>query len=258
MKKVGCFQVMWSGFKLNWLQVAWNFERLQNIGFLFSIYNVLKRIYAGNRGGMLRAIKRHLGFFNTHIFFSSAVLGAIIRLEQDISEDNPAQKESEIETTKMSIMGPMAAIGDSLFWSGIKPFALLCGAGILYIGGYSVKMWLIGAVTALLVYNIPRVAIKYYLLIKSFYDFEGFFALVQKIKFQDIMKSIKIVGMGILGGVVAGFLVKKELAFDIHRVVDNVFFLAAFSLFAILLKRKVSISSIFASIVVVSILFSYI
>ena len=71
MKKVGLPSLLWSGFKLNLLQASWNFERLQNVGFLFALRNMLKRIYAGDNPRFLAALKRHISFFNTHLFFSS-------------------------------------------------------------------------------------------------------------------------------------------------------------------------------------------
>ena len=257
MKKVTALSLIWSGIKLNFLQVAWNFERLQNVGFLFSIYNILKRIYADSRENLLKAVERHLNFFNTHIFFSTAALGVITRLEEQLDNSDQEQKEKEIEATKLGIMGPLAAIGDSLFWSGIKPFALLLAAGIVYLSGYSVKTGFIAALTALLVYNIPRGVIKYYLLFESYYRFQELFLKIQKVKFQDIMKSIKIVGMGLLGGIMAGFFVLKDLDLITSRPVDSVLLMGIFSMIVAAMRRKTAVSHIFVGVIFVSIIISY-
>jgi mannose/fructose/N-acetylgalactosamine-specific phosphotransferase system component IID len=256
MKKF--FSLIWSGIKLNFLQASWNFERLQNVGFVAAIFNLLRDIYGGDRENLLRAVKRHMGFFNTHIFFSSAVLGVMAKLEEELPNDRPEDKERDIENTKMGIMGPMAAIGDSLFWSGVKPFALLLGAGVVFLSGYSYKAWIAGSIAALLVYNLPRAVIKYYLLFKSYYDYRELFVFIQKIKFQDIMKSIKLLGMGLLGGVMAGYLHYKDLTMVKSRLLDSLLLLAIFGVIVRSVRSKVSVSFIFAAVVVISVIVSYI
>lgn len=257
-KKIGTLSLIWSGVKLNFLQSAWNFERLQNAGFLFSIYNMLNKIYADNPAGKMAAIKRHMTFFNTHIFFSSAALGVMTRLEEDISNDDPKAKDIEIESTKMGIMGPLAAIGDALFWSGIRPLALLFGAGIVWMTNFSVEGWVQAAVVSLVVYNLPRVLIKYYLLLKSYYKYKELFVLIQKVKFQDIMKSLKAAGMGILGIYTAVYLTRPGLyVTQKGHVMDVALIVAAFLLVTWALRSKKSVSNIFLGVLLASILVSY-
>lgn len=258
MKVKNIAALLWSGIKLNLLQASWNFERLQNVGFTAAIFSMLRKIYKGDRENMVLAVKRHMNFFNTHIFFSSAALGVMARLEEELSNANPAEKERDIENTKMGIMGPLAAIGDSLFWSGLKPFALLLGAGIVLMSEYTVKSWIIASAAALLVYNLPRVVIKYYLLFKSYYDYRELFVFIQKVKFQDIMKSIKLVGMGLLGGVMAGFFNVKELNVIRGRLLDSLLLLAIFLIMAYAVNKKVSVSYLFGATVLISIIVSYI
>jgi phosphotransferase system HPr (HPr) family protein len=251
-------ELLWAGIKLNFLQMSWNFERLQNIGFLFSFIHILKRIYKENRQHFLLAIKRHINFFNTHIFFSSAVLGVITRLEEEISNDNPDEKEKEIENIKIGIMGPLAAIGDSIFWSGVKPLALLIGVGLIWLYNYDLKVFLLATLISILLYNIPRVIVKYYLLFKSYYQYSELFLLIQRIRFQDIIKSIKLFGMGVLGLAMAGYLNFKDTSFVSNRFLESVILILFFVFIVRALKRKVSVSTIFISIVIGSIIFSYV
>lgn len=251
--------LIWSGMKLNFLQSSWNFERLQNVGFLFSIYNMINKIYIGNNEGRLAAIKRHMAFFNTHIFFSSAALGVITRLEADLSENDIKMKDTEIENTKMGIMGPLAAIGDSLFWSGIRPLALLLGAGIVWITDFSLFGWVIASLTALVVYNLPRFIIKYFLLFEAYFNYKNLFILIQKVEFQKIMKSIQVVGMGILGIVTAIYIVRGEIHItENNGIMDDVLIIFWFLVISWALRSKKSLSNIFIAVVVISILISYI
>ncbi|MCE5300104.1 MAG: PTS system mannose/fructose/sorbose family transporter subunit IID, partial [Spirochaetia bacterium] len=211
------------------------------------------------REKFLAAIKRHTGFFNTHIFFSSAVIGVMARLEEDGQDSDQKAKETEIESMKMGIMGSLAAIGDALFWSGIKPLALLIGAMMVWMTGYSVTGWVVAAVTSLLVYNLPRIVIKYYLLFKSYFQYGELFTLIQKVKFQDIMKSIKVGGMGLLGAAMAVYLAGKDMEEINHNQgVGIVLFLAAFLTVTWSLRTKKSVSFIFAGVVISCILLAYI
>ena len=252
------FALVWSGIKLNLLQASWNFERLQNVGFTAAIFNMLARHYGKDRENLEKAVKRHMNFFNTHIFFSSAVLGVMARMEEELPDTVPEEKERDIENTKMGIMGPLAAIGDSLFWSGLKPFALLLGSGIIFLSGYTMQAWFAAALAALAVYNLPRMFIKYYLLFKSYYDYRELFVFIQKVKFQDIMKSIKIIGLGLLGGIMAGYFHLKELTMIKGRLLDSLLLIAVFSVIVRAISQKVSVSYLFGSVVIISVVVSYI
>jgi mannose/fructose/N-acetylgalactosamine-specific phosphotransferase system component IID len=219
---------------------------------------MLKKIYGEDRVSLNLAVKRHMNFFNTHIFFSSAVLGVMARLEEELPNDKPSEKEHEIENTKMGIMGPLAAIGDSLFWSGIKPFALLLGAGIVLLSGYTVASWMIASAVAVLVYNIPRIVVKYFLLFKAYYDYRELFSFIQKVKLQDVMKSIKLIGMGLLGGIMAGYFHLKSLTMIRVRLLDSILLLAVFAIMSRAISKKVSVSYLFGSVVIISVIVSYI
>ena len=63
MNKLKARNLIAAGLKLNFLQSSWNFERLQNAGFLFAIYPLLKIIYKDNPEALKNAVKRHFNFF---------------------------------------------------------------------------------------------------------------------------------------------------------------------------------------------------
>ena len=185
--------------------------------------------------------------------------GVITRLEADISDSDIKKKDTEIENAKMGIMGPLAAIGDSLFWSGIRPLALLLGAGIVWITDFSLPGWVIASLTALVAYNLPRFIIKYFLLFKAYFNYKDLFILIQQVKFQEIMKSIKAVGMGLLGIITAIYMVRNEIHItDNNVVMDDVLIIFWFLVISWALRTKKSVSNIFIAVVVISILISYI
>ena len=56
-------KVFWRSFMYG---ASWNYERMQNLGFLYTILPTLKKIYKDKKEDMSVAMSRHLEFFNTH------------------------------------------------------------------------------------------------------------------------------------------------------------------------------------------------
>jgi len=121
------------------IQSVWNNERMQNIGFAYSISPLIN---SGGEEENRRKIEAHLEFFNTNPYFASAVIGAVGRMEGD------RRGAEDVRSFKRSLMGPFGALGDSLFWCSMKPAAALVGVSIA-IGGR--MLWAI--VATLVIYN---------------------------------------------------------------------------------------------------------
>ncbi|WP_311482313.1 PTS system mannose/fructose/sorbose family transporter subunit IID, partial [uncultured Anaerococcus sp.] len=52
------------------LQGSWNYERMQNGGWAFSMIPAIKELYT-KKEDQVEALKRHLEFYNTHPYVSS-------------------------------------------------------------------------------------------------------------------------------------------------------------------------------------------
>ena len=101
------------------LQASWNYERMQNLGVLFALSPALRKLYSGKV--LKEAFLRHLTYFNTHPFMSAPVLAATL-----VQEEKRASGQDvvfSVEDFKGMIMAPYAAIGDALYWGGVRPFA---------------------------------------------------------------------------------------------------------------------------------------
>lgn len=126
--RIGVFtlaRVFWRSF---FFLAITNFERMQNVGFAWCMLPALQKLYAGD--ALKAAMNRHLAFFNSHPYMAGALLGAAVRIEEQIAagERPPAQ----VQAFKQCMMGPMAAIGDSFFWASLRPFAAAFAiAGVL-------------------------------------------------------------------------------------------------------------------------------
>ena len=70
----------------NLFQGSWNFERMQALGFAYSMVPVIRRLYPDQDSQERKdAIKRHLEFFNTQPF----VAAPVHRLHLDRNSDTP-------------------------------------------------------------------------------------------------------------------------------------------------------------------------
>ena len=132
------------------LQGSWNYERMQNGGWAFSLIPALKKLYP-NPEDSKAALKRHLEFFNTHPYIASPILGVTLALEEDRA--NGAQiDDATIQGVKVGMMGPLAGIGDPVFWFTIRPILGAIAAGLAATGS------IIGPLFFFIVWNLIRIA----------------------------------------------------------------------------------------------------
>ncbi|ADL03818.1 PTS system mannose/fructose/sorbose family transporter subunit IID [Lacrimispora saccharolytica] len=93
------------------LQFGWNYEKMQGLGYAYVIMPVLKRLYSNDPEKMKRALKMHLGYFNTTPAMSHLIVGADMALEEELG----IEAEEAITGLKTGLMGPFAGVGDTLF-----------------------------------------------------------------------------------------------------------------------------------------------
>jgi len=126
------------------LQAAWNRRGMQNLGFAYAIDPALRRLYA-DPGKRSEALRRHLATFNCHPYTAAAIVGGAIHHEERVAagEEPPGAPLAY----KQVLQGPLAAVGDSFFWAGLRPFfGALAAVGTLALGWPAL-------VAALLLYN---------------------------------------------------------------------------------------------------------
>jgi PTS system mannose-specific IID component len=116
---------------------------MHNLGFAFSIAPVLKRS-AADKGEAARMLQRHLQLFSTNPYMSGPIIGSVIKVEEELSAGGDCP---ESDTLKSTLMAPYAAMGDSLFWGSLKPFA--ASLGVLA----ALKGFLCAPLVLLFVYN---------------------------------------------------------------------------------------------------------
>lgn len=103
-------QVFWRSFAL---QGAFNYERMQNLGYAYAMIPVIKKLYE-KHDDQVKALNRHLEIFNTTPAVSTTIMGISAAMEEQNANDSNFDSNS-INAVKASLMGPLAGIGDSLF-----------------------------------------------------------------------------------------------------------------------------------------------
>ncbi|MEV6875942.1 PTS system mannose/fructose/sorbose family transporter subunit IID [Amycolatopsis sp. NPDC051128] len=102
-------------------QISWNYERMQALGFAYSMEPVLRRLYP-EKADYVAGLQRHLQFFNTSVLIGGPlILGSSIALEE-------AGTPKSAASTKVALMGPLAGIGDTVVFALYNSIVFTMGA----------------------------------------------------------------------------------------------------------------------------------
>ena len=191
------------------LQGSWNYERMQNGGWAYSLIPALKKLYP-NKDDASAALKRHLEFFNTHPYIAAPILGVTLALEEERA--NGAQiDDAAIQGVKVGMMGPLAGIGDPVFWFTVRPILGAIAASLATGGSVIAPLFFF------FVWNIVRVAFLWYT--QEFGYQKG--SEITKDLSGGILQTITK-GASILGMFVMGILVQRWTNIDFPMVISKV------------------------------------
>lgn len=119
-------------WRSTFLQGSWNYERMQNLGWAYAMIPAIKKLYT-KKEDQAAALERHLEFFNTHPYVASPILGVTLALEEERA--NGAEiDDTAIQGVKIGMMGPLAGIGDPVFWFTVRPILGALGASLALSG----------------------------------------------------------------------------------------------------------------------------
>lgn len=191
------------------LQGSWNYERMQNGGWCYSMIPAIKKLYT-NKEDQVAALKRHMEFYNTHPYVSAPVIGVTLALEEERANGAEVNDQA-IQGVKVGMMGPLAGVGDPVFWFTLRPILGALGAS-LALGGN-----IVGPLIFFLAWNIIRVAFLWYT--------QEFGYKVGNSIAQDLSGGLlgKITqGASILGMFIIGSLVQRWVSISFTPIVSQV------------------------------------
>ena len=117
--------VMWRSM---FLQGSWNYERMQNGGWAYSLIPALKKLYPSGEEAK-EALKRRWEFFNTHPYVAAPIIGVTLALEEERANGADID-DAAIQGVKVGMMGPLAGIGDPVFWFTFLPIVVAIAAAV--------------------------------------------------------------------------------------------------------------------------------
>ncbi|MBM6952690.1 MULTISPECIES: PTS system mannose/fructose/sorbose family transporter subunit IID [Coriobacteriaceae] len=187
----------------------WNYERQMNMAFCYSMLPVIKKLY-DKPEDRIDAMKRHLEFFNTTPQLSTLILGITAAMEETAANDPSFDKES-ISNVKVSLMGPLAGIGDSFIWGTLRIIATGVGVSLASQGN------ILGPLLFLLIFNVPAQGLRYYLMHMGYKLGSGF---LQKIQENGLMETLTY-GASVLGLMVIGSMTAGNVAVNVPLVIGE-------------------------------------
>ncbi|MDO4437665.1 MAG: PTS system mannose/fructose/sorbose family transporter subunit IID [Coriobacteriaceae bacterium] len=191
------------------LQGSWNYERMQNGGWCFSMIPAIKKLYP-NKEDQVEALKRHMEFYNTHPYVSAPVIGVTLALEEDRANGAPID-DAAIQGVKVGMMGPLAGVGDPVFWFTLRPILGALGASLALSGS------IVGPLLFFFVWNIIRVAFLWY---TQEFGYKVGTSITKDLS-GGLMGKITE-GASILGMFIIGSLVQRWVSISFTPVVSTV------------------------------------
>lgn len=191
------------------LQGSWNYERMQNGGWAYSLIPALKKLYP-QKDEAAKALQRHMEFFNTHPYIAAPILGVTLALEEERANGAPID-DAAIQGVKVGMMGPLAGIGDPVFWFTVRPI-LGAIAASLATGGS-----IIAPLFFFITWNVIRVAFLWYTQELGYKQGSEITKDLSGGLLQTITKGASILGMFVMG-----ILVQRWTSINFPAVVSRV------------------------------------
>ena len=234
---------------VTWLffsHACYNFERMQGTGFAHAMSPVLRRLYP-QRERLARALQRHMVYYNSEPNLGALVNGIVVALEEARAQGRGVSEET-IQAAKVSLMGPISGLGDTLIQGSLAPTLLSLGVGLaregsllgpcLYVLLIALVVWGVGWVAYLKGYREGRARVA---------------AMLRRGVLRKVQAGVEIVGSSLLGALAAGLVQLRtplvlrvgETALRLQEdVLDKLFPqalpLAIVLLYLVLLRRRVA------------------
>lgn len=192
------WSTFWRSFAAN---APWELTRQEATGYAFSMVPSLRVIYRDDPNGKAKALQRHMQFFNITNVLLPLVLGTSIAMEEE-NHQNPNFDPELINNVKVSLMGPLSAIGDSMFLTTWRVICMGLAIGLCQQGN------ILGPILFMASYNIVTIAVRWFGLKIGYEEGTKF---IQRVSDSNIIQSISdkaaILGMMVVGAMIPTYVV---------------------------------------------------
>lgn len=195
-------------WRSTFIQGSWNYERMQNGGWCYAMIPAIKKLYK-TKEDRSAALQRHLEFFNTHPYLASPIIGVTLALEEDRANGTKVD-DVAISGVKVGMMGPLAGVGDPVFWYTVRPMLGALGAS-LALGGS-----ILGPIIFFVAWNIIRWSFMWY---TQEFGYRAGNKITEDMSgglLQLVTRGASMMGMFVLGA-----LIERWVSIDFKPVVSK-------------------------------------
>ncbi|WP_291651895.1 PTS galactosamine transporter subunit IID [Clostridium sp.] len=180
------------GLMSSFLQASFNYERMQAGGFTIAQLPFIKKIYKNDKKAISDAMNDNLEFINTHPNLVGFLMGLLISLEEN-NEDR-----SIIKGLKVALFGPLAGIGDAIFWFTLLPIVAGISASFAMEGSVLGPIIFFAVYLIVFILRIAWTHLGYNLGVRA----------IDKIKHNSkvIGKAATVLGVTVIGGLIASYV----------------------------------------------------
>lgn len=259
-------KVMWSLFwRSNLIMASSNQVVMGGHGVLYTVAPYLEEFYKDDPEERSAAFDRHSTYYNTNPYTGAIVWALIYILERKRSMDRNAVSAESIQNMKIALMGPLAAIGDTLFQGSIGNIIAAMVMGMAQEGNFMAPFIYLG------LFLLLFAGLKWLFLQVTYTKGEDFVTeLLQTDMFERMEEVISIVGLMMMGCLTASVINFKfnwlisvggtetdfQLSFLDKLLPGMMPLVILFSCFA-LLNKKVTPTKLIYGIMAICVIFSY-
>jgi mannose/fructose/N-acetylgalactosamine-specific phosphotransferase system component IID len=188
------------------LQISWNYERMQALGFCWAMEPILKRVYP-DKDDYAAGLQRHLSFFNTSpIIGAPLIIGSAAAMEE-------AHATSSAEGVKVGLMGPMAGVGDSL------TFALYNSIIFTIAANWAIEGKMLGFWFACVMVLVPYFLVRRWQFFFAYQQGKNLASQMAGGALERLSEAATILGLVVLGGFIPS-IVKIWTTLTYHQNVS--------------------------------------
>lgn len=193
-EKVIMRKMYWRGSRQG---LIFSYSRYMTFALAYALYPLIDWLYKDkSKEEKLETLKRQDNFWNMEAVFHNFCIGIIASMEKDHAETGNTTPEA-IESVKASLIGPFAAIGDTIFW--ITWRVLVTGVAL----NFSLKGSIVGPLFFIIVYNLPKYYARWHLQLIGYRAGSEFLTTLGKSGLmQQVTKAASVLGTFMIGGMV--------------------------------------------------------
>ncbi len=229
---------------------------MQNLGFCFAISPVIKALHRAPRARQ-KAIARHLEFFNTHPYCASIILGVVAKLEEQAAQAGDDEAREAVRV-KIGMMGPLAALGDVVYWAMLRPALALVGVSLVLFGDYD-QVWLVvlGPICFVGLYSIAHLGLRIGGIFLGYKRGVEIVKELHRFSPQQIARCLSFFMAVMLGMAIPAYPLLKGWRVLDSRMLGVVLMALLVGLMYFGLRRRISVAWLFYGLVGLAILAAY-